>query len=117
MQIVDTEPRAGRHQVLDCGNANTIPDKSGSQHRFANGFSADSNRYLRLQIGTMKHDTGIGSRGPKHQFDFVSGMQSDPDRAGWILYGTLLQHDSGRYIVIQTPDRTKCPLRAYFTLS
>ena len=94
IEVVDTKPCDGRHQVLDRMHFGTTSTNGRSHTRIGHGFSRNRNIHRLRQIHPTKHDAGIRLGRAQCQLDTLAAVQAHAYGTGNGLDGALLKHGS-----------------------
>ena len=90
--VVDRQTGQRTHQVLDRRNTGSVFIQRRRHARVVDAFRLSLNRNGRLQIGSSKHQTGIGRCRTQSQTDFAAGVQTDTDGGEYLLKRSLFDH-------------------------
>lgn len=92
VEVVDTEARAGRHQMLDRRDARTILLQHRREARVADRHRRGRDIDRRRQIDAREHDARVRRGRPQRQHDLAARVQTDAGGLDDGFDGALLQH-------------------------
>ena len=95
-EVVDAQPRAGRHQVFDglhLGRAGVAAGADGAGHaRVADGKSVDGDVHRRGQVGAAEDHAGVRCGGPQRQLHLLAAVHTHANGTGQGLESALPEH-------------------------